>query len=194
MNLKEISEAAHSANRPNHTILIYGSPKTGKTRLVGTAAKIPELRKILWFDLENGIETLLHMDLTDAEMEKIIVIKVSDTREEPRAAEILLKFVSSKEGFTVCEEHSKPNCLKCREGTKFSGTYINLTELTHQDLVVIDSGSQLGDSCLNMACLGQDVEYKAKTDDWGALGKYLGAILSTFQASRYTNRDSSKET
>jgi len=159
MNLRDIAEAQHKAVRPNHSICVYGNPKTGKTRLVGTAAKIPEITRIVWFDLENGSETLLHMGLTPEEMAKVELIKITDTRTEPRAAECLLKFISSPTGFHICEEHSKPNCLPCKKDNKFTGTYVNITKMTHSELLVIDSGSQLGDSCLNLATLGQDVDY-----------------------------------
>lgn len=64
MKLTELLKASN-LKKPNHSILLYGPPKTGKTRLVGTAAKIKELDRIYWIDLENGSETLLHMGLTE---------------------------------------------------------------------------------------------------------------------------------
>ena len=74
MKLSTMASAAKAASAvpTNHAILIYGPPKSGKTRLVGTAAKIPEVQNIYFFSLENGHEVLIHeCDLTEAEMEKI---------------------------------------------------------------------------------------------------------------------------
>lgn len=187
MNLAELAKASSSISADtNHAILIYGDSKTGKTRFVGTAAKIPELKRIFWIDLENGSDTLLHMGLTEEEMSKIELIKIPDTRETPRGAETMLKMVSSKTDLKICQEHGKVACLECEKAGKPYSVF-NLKSLTNSDLVVIDSGSQLGDSCLALACAGKPVEYKAQTDDWGTMGKYLGDILSVIQQAVFTN-------
>ena len=41
-----------------HRVLIFGSPKSGKTQLAGGLAK---KFKLIWFDLESGINTLLKL-------------------------------------------------------------------------------------------------------------------------------------
>ena len=74
MKLSQLLKASNQI-KPNHSILLYGPPKTGKTQLVGTAAKIKEFDKIVWIDLENGSETLLHMGLKPEELEKIELIR-----------------------------------------------------------------------------------------------------------------------
>lgn len=187
MNLAKIAAAANGVTRPNHSILIYGPPKTGKTELVGTAAKIEQVNKILWFDLEKGAETLLHMGLTDAEMAKIELVQIPDLRDMPRAIETMLKVFSAKTDVIICDGHGKVNCLECRAGTQYTGTTVNINKMTHQDLVVIDSGSQLGDSALNLACLGKDIEFKPGWDEYGLQSKYLADILTVIQASAHTN-------
>lgn len=188
MKLSAIAAAVEKTRKPNHSIMIYGPPKTGKTRLVGTVAKIPEVKRVFWFDLENGAETLLHMGLTPEEMEKIELFVIPDTRQRPRAIETLLKcFTQPTADHIICETHGKISCLECRVNNVFQGATFNLSKLTHEDIVVIDSGSQLGDSALNLACLGKDIEFKPGYDEWGAMGKYLADILSTIQASEYTN-------
>lgn len=187
MNLLKLSQAiTSSAKEPNHSILIYGDSKTGKTEFVGTAAKIKEFDRIIWIDLENGSDTLLHMGLTPEELGRIELIKIPDTRETPRGAETLLKMFSAKEDISICWEHGKVGCVECQKEQK-EATIFNLRKLTHKDLVVIDSGSQLGDSCLALACAGQPITYKPKTDDWGTLSKYLGDIMGVIQAATYTN-------
>lgn len=182
MKLSDIAAAVHKI-KPNHSILLYGPPKTGKTQLVGTAAKIPEIKRIFWIDLENGAETLLHMGLTETEMEKIILIRIPDTREVPRGIETVLKMFSAKTPVTICDVHGRIACPECKtEGTQFC-----LKDCTHNDLIVIDSGSQLGDSALAMACAGKPVEFKPGWDEYGLSVKWLGDIMGVIQAATYTN-------
>ena len=184
MNLRELADAKNRSRRPNHSICIYGSPKTGKTRLVGTAAKIPEIKRIVWFDLENGAETLLHMGLTDKEMAKIELIRIPDTRSKPRAIETVLKCLTIHKDLSICELHGKIDCIECKD---LKPIIFNLTKMTHEDLVVIDSGSQLGISALNMAVGNKDVLYKPMRDDWGSMSKFLSDVMSVIQASQFTN-------
>lgn len=187
MKLSTLAAASATLQQgTNHAVLIYGDSKTGKTRFVGTAAKIPELKRIFWIDLENGSDTLLNMGLSIEEMDKIELIKIPDTRENPRGCETLLKMMSSKVDLPICQEHGKVSCLECQKASK-PVTIFNLRSLTNSDLIVIDSGSQLGDSALAMACAGKPVEYKAQTDDWGTMSKYLGDILSVIQQATFTN-------
>ena len=181
----KLSDLVNAANKvqANHSILIYGPPKTGKTRLVGTAAKIPQIKRIIWIDLENGAETLLHMDLTPEEMDKITLIRIPDTREVPRGIETVLKLFSAKQPITVCDIHGRVSCPDCKtEGTQFC-----LKDYTHNDLIVIDSGSQLGDSALAMACAGKPIEYKPDWDAYGLATKWLGDIMGVIQAATFTN-------
>lgn len=184
MKLSALASKLNSL-KTNHSILLYGPPKTGKTRLVGTAAKIPELKRIFWFDGENGAETLLHMDLTPEELDKIILFRVPDTRETPRFIETVLKAFSSKTPINICDAHGKVGCVEGECKTAF--TSFCMKDCTHDDLIVIDSGSQLGDSALALACLGKDITFKPTYDEWGALGKYLGDICSVIQAATFTN-------
>lgn len=185
MKLTELLKASN-LKKPNHSILLYGPPKTGKTRLVGTAAKIKELDRIYWIDLENGSETLLHMGLTEEEMGKIELIRIPDTRETPRGCETVLKMFSAKEDIRICSLHGKVNCVECKTKTEDESIF-NLRKCTHKDLIVIDSGSQLGDSSLAMACLGKSGDFKPGWDEYGLSNKWLGDILSVIQQATFTN-------
>lgn len=187
INLKTLASAARSStSQRKHSILIYGDAKVGKTRLVGTLAAIPQVSRIFWVDLENGIETLLHMNLKDSELEKVIPIIVSDTRELPRGIETVLKMFSSKTPIQICQAHGKVGCVDPDCKTKEFITFC-LKDLTSNDYLVIDSGSQLGDSALALACAGRDITFKPTFDEWGAQGKYLTDIMGTIQAAAFTN-------
>lgn len=185
MNLKELAKAAATV-QTNHAILIYSRPKFGKTRLAGTAAKIPEIKKIYWFDGENGFETLLHMGLTDEEMEKITIFKMSDTRENPVFIETMLKAFSKNSSVDICDLHGKVGCVECKKAGSPSNTF-SLNACTHNDLVIIDSGSQLGDSALAATMLGKDAMAKPGWDEYGVQVKWLGDIFSVIQQARNTN-------
>ena len=186
MKLSQLLQASN-LSRPNHSILLYGPPKTGKTQLVGTAAKIKEFDRIVWVDLENGSETLLHMGLTEQELDKIDLIRIPDTRETPRGCETVLKMFSAKEDIKICHSHGKVNCVEAECKSSDAYTIFNLRKLTHKDLLVIDSGSQLGDSSLSMACLGKPLEFKPGWDEYGLSNKWLGDILSVIQQATFTN-------
>lgn len=125
------------------------------------------------------------MGLSPAELAKIELIRIPDTREVPRGCETILKMFSSKEDVRICDLHGKVNCVECKDSP--NQTIFNLRKCNHNDLVVIDSGSQLGDSALAMACAGRPIEFKPGWDEWGLSNKWLGDILSVIQQATYTN-------
>ncbi len=185
MDLLQLKKATARV-QPNHSILLYGPPKAGKTKLVGTAAKIAQLKRIFWIDLENGVETLLNAGLSDEELAKIIVIKVSDTRDNPIGIETVLKTFTSKVPVDLCELHGRVDCAECKKaGSGF--IKFHLGGCTHDDLVVIDSGSQLGDSALAAACLGKPNMFKPTFDEYGMVNKWLGDVCSVIQQCANTN-------
>lgn len=187
MNLAELAKRA-GTRRPNHAILIYGHPKTGKTRLVGTSAKLPEIDRIFWFDGENGAETLLHMGLTEKELSKITLFSIPDTKDNPRFIETVLKALSSKNpiALKICDAHGKVACLECQKANAPYGEFY-LPGLTKKDLVVVDSGSQLGDSALWMAMAGTPPGFKPGWDEYGAQVGWLSDILTVMQAAHNTS-------
>jgi hypothetical protein len=127
------------------------------------------------------------MGLSDEALDRIELIKIPDTREVPRGAETVLKMFSSKESLKICHLHGKVNCVECGKSAPSDYTTFCLKDLTNKDLVVIDSGSQLGDSTLALACAGKPLEYKPGWDEWGLSNKYLSDILSVIQAATNTN-------
>lgn len=186
MRLSDLAKAT-ALVKPNHSILVYGPPKSGKTRLIGTAAQIPEIERIFWFDTENGAETLLNMGLDEQALAKIILFKLPDTRENPVAIETMLKAFSAKQPIAICDEHGVVNCIHCKQGATFQGELFRLADCTHNDLVVVDSGSQLGDSAVNATCKGKPADYKPGWDEYGLSGKWLGDILTIMQQAHHTN-------
>lgn len=191
MKLTAAAQAHMQAQQAiNQAILLYGPSKSGKTRLVATAAKVPEVENIYWFDGENGIQTILNMGLTEEELAKFTVYKIPDTRDNPRFIETLLKGFTTKGEVNVCDKHGAVGCKACGteyKTTEYPGEKFNLQKLTNRDVVVIDSGSQLGTSAINYATFGKPVEYKLLQDDWGAVRKYLTDIMLVIQQCANTN-------
>lgn len=170
----------------SHAILIYGDSGCGKTRLAATAATIPALNKIYYIDLENGSDTILNMGLPDEALEKIQLYKICDTRKDPHAMSTMLKMFSAREDISLCEEHGRINCLECTRAKKPTQIF-NLTKMTHNDLVIIDSGSQLADCGVNALLKGQPEDAILQIQEWGTVNNWLKSILQTVQAGRYTN-------
>ena len=170
----------------SHAILIYGDSGCGKTRLAATAATIPALNKIYYIDLENGSDTILNMGLPDEALRKIQLYKICDTRKDPHAMSTMLKMFSAREDISLCEEHGRINCLECTRAKKPTQIF-NLTKMTHNDLVIIDSGSQLADCGVNALLKGQPEDAILQIQEWGTVNNWLKSILQTVQAGRYTN-------
>ncbi len=170
----------------SHAILIYGDSGCGKTRLAATAATIPALNKIYYIDLENGSDTILNMGLPDEALKKIQLYKICDTRKDPHAMSTMLKMFSAREDISLCEEHGRINCLECTRAKKPTQIF-NLTKMTHNDLVIIDSGSQLADCGVNALLKGQPEDAILQIQEWGTVNNWLKSILQTVQAGRYTN-------
>ena len=160
-----------------HRCIIFGAPKTGKTQLAGALA---EYYKMIWFDLENGHETLFK--LPPEHQANIELINLPDTRGYPIAIETCLKVI--KGPASICEEHGKVGCMLCKKaGADF--TDVNLPALDHNSVVVFDSLTQLSNSAIAFITKNQPDDYKLNYDDWGNLGKLLDIFLSHIQQARY---------
>jgi hypothetical protein len=187
MRLTDAAMATNKLIRDNHSILIYGPPKSGKTRLVATAAKNPSINRLFWFDGENGASTIRNMGLTESELAKFILYKIADTKENPYFIETMLKVVSSKTKLRICDAHGRATCPECSKIPNYAGEDFLLSECTHNDLVIIDSGSQLGNSAMNASVKGKPDLYKPQFDDYGNVRKWLSDILSVVQQAHHTN-------
>lgn len=160
----------------NQKILVYGPPKVGKTQLVGTLA---EKYNIIWFDLENGFETLLK--LPDHLKERIELIHIPDSKVFPIAVETMLKvFTGAK--VKICEEHGKCNCAICTKDNKPAVDFC-LKEVPSDTLVVVDSLTQFTLSAMAFITKSQPEDYKMQFDDWGYLRTLVEKLLSCIQTA-----------
>ena len=208
MKLTEIANAVKQEGKPLDcwNLIIYGDPKTGKTRLAATIAKVPYINNVHFFTLENGRQTLITMFkegiLTEQQADKIIIYTIPDTRDLPMGMETIMKVLTSYRNNMICEEHGKVDCMSCaiREQPSiiagasipgkikaYSGQSFNLKNLTKTDVVIIDNLSQLTRSVVAYSTKGKDYEFKPGWDEYGMLARVLGDALGVMQACSNTN-------
>jgi hypothetical protein len=162
----------------SHRVLLFGAPKSGKTQLAGDLAKEFNL---LYFDLENGIDTLLK--LPAKLQDRIEVISLPDTRSFPIAIETMLKVI--KGGLCeICEKHGKVSCALCRKDS-LPFTSITLNTLPLDTIVVVDSLTQLTNSAISHITKAQPEDYRLEYNDWGNLGKLMDTFLSHVQQAPF---------
>jgi hypothetical protein len=161
-----------------HRVLLFGPPKSGKTQLAGELAREFNL---IWFDLENGVDTLLK--LPQECQNRVEVIKLPDTRSFPIAIETCLKAIKGQKG-KICETHGKWNCALCAKDGSPS-LDIELNSLALDTVVVFDSLTQLTNSAISHITKNQPDDYKLAYDDWGNLGKLMDTFLSHVQQAPF---------
>jgi len=159
-----------------HRVIVYGPPKVGKTQLVGTLAS---KYKLIWFDLENGYNTLLKLPLEL--QQNIELISLPDSKVFPIAVETLLKAFSGN-AVQICEEHGKVACALCKKDSK---PYVefNLNQVPDDTIVVVDSLTQYTNSAIANITKAKPDDYKMQFDDWGNLRTLVEKLLSCIQAA-----------
>jgi AAA domain len=174
--MKTLSQIPRTS--PKH-ICIYGPPKAGKTALAGTVAS---KYKVIWFDLENGYETLFQ--LPPEAQDNITLIRLADTRGFPIGIETCLKVIKGG-SHRICDTHGKINCPVCAKNPEAEFTEINLSSLPPDTVVVFDSLTQLTNSAISHITKNQPEDYKLEYDDWGNLGKLMDIFLSHVQQAPF---------
>lgn len=163
----------------SHRVLLFGPPKSGKTKLAGSLAS---QFKLIYFDLENGTDTLLQ--LPPEAQENVEVISLPDTRDYPIAIETMLKVIRGNP-IDICEAHGKVACAICKKSPDAVWNHVHLNALPLDTIVVIDSLTQLTNSAIAHITKDKDELYKLEFDDWGNLGKLLDIFLSHVQQAPY---------
>jgi hypothetical protein len=162
----------------SHHVLLFGPPKSGKTQLAGD---LSSQFNLIWFDLENGADTLLKLPLE--QQERIELISLPDTRSYPVAIETCLKVIKGTP-VSICEAHGKVGCPICKKDS-LPFTDLVLNSLPLDTVVVFDSLTQLTNSAIAHITKTQPEDYKLNYDDWGNLGKLMDTFLSHVQQAPF---------
>lgn len=157
--------------------VVYGAPKCGKTEMVG---KLAAKFNVLWMDLESGFLTL--KKLPAEYQQNISLMRIPDTKDNPVAIDTVLRVLTGQK-VQICEAHGKANCAPCRkDGTVDT---ICLNDFGAEDLLVIDSGTQLSDSAMAKATKGQADDEKTEFKHYDLQGILLAKALGLIQAAPY---------
>ena len=178
MNLNDYTQVTRSK------VLVYGPPKSGKTALVGKLAA--DGYTLHYFDLENGLKTLLNPAILAPEFRKNVnVINIPDHRSYPIAIDTL-RDVFRGGAKKICTLHGKVNCPVCAKVPTATVTEIDIAKLGANDIVVIDSMSQLARSAMNKATYKEiskpgGEEYKCTFGDYAQQSALMEQLLSLIQ-------------
>lgn len=166
-------------------VMVYGPPKSGKTALLAALAEAGFT--LWWFDMENGIKTLLNPAVLKPEFRKNVrVFNIPDHRGLPIAVDVMRQlFKGGKKKF--CYLHGTHMCPLCsKEPGALWSDEIDLATFTEKDILVIDSWTQVADSAGNKVTLKdwqKDPDYKWQFDDYMAQGQYQTELLTKIQVS-----------
>lgn len=166
-------------------IIVYGPPKTGKTDLVGQLA---EKKKLWWFDCEDGVKTLLASPRMKREwFNNIELFKIPDTQINPIACRTFLKMFKAGT-HEICHLHGAVGCPMCRKDS-LPSTPINLSTFTNDDVLVIDSATQLAQSAMNdiqkKVIMADEFDKKPSWDDYFNQGRIMDRIFSIVQQANF---------
>lgn len=161
-----------------HTVLAYGPSKAGKTESVGKLATLGY--NLHWFDVEDGALTL--SKLPEEAKRRINLYSIKDTAENSYAAKTLLKVLNWRNNGpkSLCIQHGLLDCPSCKKEEKPFDSF-DITKLGLNDIIVIDSLTQLSDSILNS--LLASPENKPEYDHWRNLGVKLDSVVDWMKAA-----------
>lgn len=166
-------------------ICVYGDPKTGKTDLV---LQLSEKKKLWWFDLDDGIKTVFTSPRIKPEwLDNIELFKIPDTQIMPIGARTMLKVIKGRP-CDICHAHGAVACPLCkRDG--LPSTTIDLSTFTNNDVMVIDSTTQLAQSAMNdiqrKVIEAEKYDEKPSWDDYFNQGRIMDRIFSTVQQANF---------
>lgn len=162
--------------------MVYGPPKVGKTELVGALSEVFNLH---WLDLEHGIRSVLNSPRIDKSwLARINYFNIPDHQEYPIAISTVKEILKGGPK-KICQTHGAVACTRCVSDKAARWSEIDISKFTQDDILVIDSSTQLGKSAINKQALSEikkhGEDYKFQRDDFGGQGRALDLVFNKIQ-------------
>ena len=174
MLVSDYNATLHSGAEPKQLALVYGEPFSGKTYLVGMLAKYYNIK---WIDLDNGSISLTNLP---AEYQKRIdVLKIQDSSTSPRSPVTVNKLLKSEKTVCVEDRTGKVQVGKDSLPEGMEGICWNLSQLTTQDVLVIDPLTTFSESIMDYYLkITDDLDFvKRGYTEYDSQGMYLRSFL-----------------
>lgn len=164
-----------------HRILLTGLSGTGKSTLASEMAE--HGWNLIWLNVENAASTLTK--LSPEAQERITLVNLPDNATYPIACLTLIQLFQRSKA-NICDAHGAVDCSICRKSEP-AGTFteLDLKAIDTKTIVVLDTGTQLGNSILSYATKDAPISAKAERDDWGKVRKYTEFFKSQFQGAQF---------
>ncbi len=162
-------------------VAVMGLSGVGKSTLVSKLANDGYI--LHWISLDNDKDILFK--LPKESWDNVDYIELPDSATFPVAADSLMKLFKNGSA-NFCYDHGVDGCQVCKKDKPESFSHIDFSKFDpKKDILVIDTGSQLGHSILSHTLKDEPIEYKPERDDWGALRKWTEFFFSQWQAARF---------
>lgn len=166
------------AQSKTHRVLVFGSSKSGKSKLVGQLA---EHFKLLWLDIENGHKVLYQLPVPF--QENIELVEIPDTKVFPIGIQTMLKVITGVKQ-VICHKHGNISCSLCKANGDPS-TEVELNALDDSWIVVVDSITQLANSAMNHITKNEEELFKPGWPEFMKQGFLMDKFLSQAQQARF---------
>ena len=171
---------------PQH-LCIFGDPKTGKSTLAAKLLLLAGVR-LTWISMDNGHTVLFKLGLSPEELdEKVNLIILPDTKENPVAIRTCLKIMSGVKTL-ICDKHGEVNCPVCQK-QKDAATWseVDTSQFGPKDVIVFDHLGQLATSAMTVAFkkARKDDEEKPEWDQYAMQGILLDKFLTNVQQAKF---------
>lgn len=165
----------------NQKLMVFGASFTGKTRLVG---KLAEKYDLIWLDFDNGSSTLHQLPMEW--QARIGLATIADSDKTSNAVVTLAKLLDGKTN--LCEEHNRMVCPKCKKVEDATYYDLDITNLPHNTVLVIDTWTQICNSLMwkvegNKIDINKIVKgNKTDWDAYNAQGMFLSVLIQRIKA------------